>query len=146
MPKKGQVLVEMMLILPVFFTIIFGIMELGYIAFQTIVLNHASYEVARIGAMTRTSAVSGMVRTNCEDLKDLMHRMLGAFSDVSCTTEQTGMDAQAGIPTYDLLVTGTNRIKLLFPISSLILAKPPGSGRREISVVMRMPIEQPLQY
>ena len=146
MPKRGQVLVEMLLILPVFFAIIFGIMELGYIAFQTIVLNHATYEVARIGAMTRVSPY-GTMMAGCDDLKGLMQRMLGPLSNVSCTAEQTGRDAQANyLPTYDLVVTGTNNVKLIFPISNLILATPLGSGRRLISAVLRMPIEQPLEY
>ena len=147
MPKQGQVLVEVLLILPVFFAIIFGIMELGYIAFQMIMLNHATYEVARIGAMTRTNATTGAVLGDCGDLEGLMQRMLGPQSHVKCTKDpSTGFDDQANMPTYDLYVTGTNNVKLIFPISSLILATPPGSGMRKISVLLRMPIEQPLQY
>src|SRR5207244_2560588 len=50
--RSGQVVVEMLLILPVFMTIVFIIMEIGYLSFQLIMLNHATYEVARIGGMT----------------------------------------------------------------------------------------------
>ena len=49
--RSGQVLVEMMLILPFFFLIIFGVMEIGNIAFQTIVAHHAAYEAVRVGSL-----------------------------------------------------------------------------------------------
>jgi hypothetical protein len=136
----------MLLILPVFLTIVFTIMEMGYIAFQMILLNHATYEVARVGGMTRTSSGSGVVRANCDDLKDLMHRII-LSADVFCRVEDTPpQDEQAHLTNKDLIVTGTNSVKLIFPISSLLLSKPQGSGHRLIAATVRMPIEQPLKY
>ena len=140
--RKAQVVVEMLLILPVFLTIAFSIMELGYIAFQMILLNHATYEVARVGGMTHCHA-DGTIASGCGQLGDLMTRMLRA-AQLSCTVEPTLQDNQAGIMNQDLIVTGKNRIKLVFPLSSLILSRPMGSGYLTISAVVRMPIEQPL--
>ncbi len=54
--RTGQVVVEMILILPVFLGIVFTIMEIGNVSFRLIVLNHATYEVARIGGMTYAAA------------------------------------------------------------------------------------------
>ena len=50
--RRGQVTVELMLILPVFMLLIFFVLEYGNLAYRTILLNHASYEFARIGADT----------------------------------------------------------------------------------------------
>jgi Flp pilus assembly protein TadG len=141
---KGQVLVEMLLVLPVFLTIVFTIMELGYIAFQMIVLNHATYEVARIGGMVQYQAASGNVLQGCGNLEAMMKRIIPS-ADVSCgPPEATVQDQQANQMNHDLVVTGTNRIQLIFPISKVLLSNPRGSGYRLIAATVRMPIEQPL--
>ena len=133
---------EMLLVLPVFLTIVFTIMEMGYMAFQMILLNHATYEVARVGGMTHCLP-SGSITGGCGQLPQLMTKILRS-ARVFCRVEDTLMDNQAMNMNKDLVVTGTNRIKLIFPISSLILSKPMGSGYLPISAVVHMPIEQPL--
>lgn len=143
--SPGQVVVEMLLILPVFLTIVFTIMEMGYIAFNMILLNHATYEVARIGAMTRTRASDGNVRQDCGDLMPLMQRVI-LTARVVCRAENTLNDDQAQQMNQDLIVTGSYQVKLVFPISSLLLSVPHGSGYRPIAATVRMPIEQPLKY
>jgi len=149
--RLAQVMVEMLLILPVFLTIVFVIMEMGHMAFQMILLNHATYEVARIGAMTQCLP-SGTVITGCDRLKPLMQRIIRS-ANVSCMVDQQGfLDSQAGIMNQDLIVTGTNPIKLVFPLSSILMSLPllcpqgPGNGSCRISATVRMPIEQPLKY
>lgn len=137
--RNGQVVVEMLLILPVFLTIIFSIMEIGYVSFQLIVLNHATYEVARIGGMTWTTPQGGNAKMN-----EFMQRILPQAS-VSCFQEPTLTDPQAEQQNYDLVCTGRHSPRLIFPISSIILSKPRGSGRRELLATVRMPIEQPLR-
>ena len=57
----------------------------------------------------------------------------------------TVTDQQAQQDNYDLIITGSNNIKLVFPISSVILAKPKGTGMRLLQAVVRMPIEIPLK-
>ncbi len=132
-------MVEMLLILPVFLTIIFSIMEIGYISFQLILLNHATYEVARIGGMTTTSPPGH----SCGKLDEIMKTIILSAS-VSCGTEKTLTDPQSQQDNSDLIITGSNKIKLIFPISSVILSQPRGMGTRLIQAVVRMPIESPL--
>ncbi len=138
--RAGQVVVEMLLILPVFLTMIFTIMEIGYVSFQLILLNHATYEVARIGSMTWTAPPA----YSQGKLNEFMQRILPA-ARVTAIPEKTLMDPQAGQDNYDLVVTGVHSVKLIFPISSIILAKPSGSGMRELVATVRMPIETPLK-
>ena len=138
--SSGQVVVEMLLILPIFLTMVFCIMEIGYISFQVILLNHATYEVARIGGMTFANPPSYA----CGNLGGIMAQILPR-ARVSCSTEKTLDDPQSEAPSFDLIVTGIHPVKLVFPISSIILAKPRGSGGRELTATVRMPIETPLK-
>ena len=138
--SPGQVVVEMLLCLPVFLAIIFTIMEIGYISFHMILLNHATYEVARIGGMTTTSPPAH----GCDKLDSFMKQIILSAS-VSCRFEDTLTDPQSLQPNRDLVITGSNSIKLIFPISSVILAQPKGTGERLIKAVVRMPIETPLK-
>ena len=57
--KCGQVTAELMLILPVFMLLIFFVLEYGNIAYHTIIINHASYEFARIGSLVAVKKPSG---------------------------------------------------------------------------------------
>jgi hypothetical protein len=138
--RAGQVVVEMLLILPVFLMMIFTIMEIGYVSFQLILLNHATYEVARIGSMTFTPPPG----YTCGKLNEFMQRILPA-ARVTCTPEKTLTDPQAGQDNFDLVVTGQHAVRLIFPISSIIMAKPKGSGTRLLFATVRMPIETPLK-
>jgi hypothetical protein len=137
---SGQVVVEMLLILPVFFTIVFTIMEIGYVSFQLILLNHATYEVARIGGMSGNA--SGQV--NCGKMNEFMQQII-LSATVGCETVDTLTDPQSEQKNFDLIITGQHDIKLIFPISSVLLAKPSGTGQRRIAAVVRMPIETPLK-
>ncbi len=137
---KGQVVVEMLLILPVFLTIVFTIMEIGYVSFQLILLNHATYEVARIGGMTTTSPPGH----GCGKLNEYMKQII-ASATVGCGIEKTLQDPQSQQDNFDLVITGINDVKLIFPISSVILARPKGTGMRHLEAVVRMPIETPLR-
>lgn len=137
--RAGQVVVEMLLILPVFLTMVFTIMEIGYVSFQLILLNHATYEVARIGSMTYTPPPG----YTCGKLNEFMQKILPA-ARVTCSEDVTLTDPQAGNTNKDLVVTGQHAVKLIFPISSIIMAKPKGSGTRLLLATVRMPIETPL--
>jgi Flp pilus assembly protein TadG len=142
---KGQVVVEMLLILPVFLTIVFSIMEMGHLAFWVIVLNHATYECARIGAMEATRQDGSGPRDVTAEMQGVMSRIIQtARIDPATHTEPTLTDPQANVQNNDLVVVGTYNAHLIFPISNLILASPKGSGIRRLTAVVRMPIEQPL--
>ena len=139
--RSGQVVVEMLLILPIFLGIVFTIMEIGYVAFQLIVLNHATYEVARVGGMTWKSPHGG----GSGPLDALMKSIL-PIASVSCQpiSDPSMLDKQAALQNIDLMCTGTENVRLIFPISSIVLAKPAGSGKRPLSATVYMPVEQPL--
>ena len=138
--RSGQVAVEMLLILPVFLTIIFTIMEIGYVSFQLILLNHATYEVARIGGMTWLLPSGGPSKMSA-----VMTQIL-PIARVNCEQDMTLIDPQANQQNYDLVCTGRENVKLIFPISSIILAsKGAPAGTRSLVATVRMPIEQPLK-
>ena len=49
--RRGQVTIELLLVLPVFMLLLFFIMEMGNMGFQTILAHHCAYELARIGSL-----------------------------------------------------------------------------------------------
>lgn len=142
--EKGQVMVETLLILPVFLTIVFTIMEMGYIAFWVIVLNHATFECARIGAMT-AAGPSGTPRDPTGTMQGILSQKIHGAT-LSATMVPTTPDPQAGITNQDLEVTSTYNVPLVFPLSSLILSNVHGQNVRKIQAVVDMPIEIPLPY
>ena len=143
----GQVVVEMLLILPVFLTIVFTIMEMGYLAFWVIVLNHATYEVARIGAMTSTGPEGGEPRDVTTKMQTTMSQIISqARVKAEIDYQRPLYDRQAQVYNHDLLVTGSFNVPLVFPISSILLHSPASNvGHRWIYATVRMPIERPLQ-
>ena len=147
--RRGQVTVELMLILPVFLLMIFFVLEYGNIAYRTIVLNHASYEFARIAALVGTEKPSGPAnRTVMQQKIDQSKRkVFGREAErlsVQLKVETTGVD-----PMYkkhrhqDVVVTLTYPVKLVFPGTSFILAdEPRRNGIRKITASARMPVEK----
>jgi hypothetical protein len=147
--KRGQVTVELMLILPVFMLMIFFVLEYGNIAYRTIVLNHASYEFARIAALVGVDKPSGSAnRTVMQQKVDQSKRkVFGRDAErvsVQLKVETTGVD-----PMYkrhrhqDVIVTVTYPVKLAFPGTSYILAdEPRRNGIRKLKATARMPVEK----
>lgn len=152
---KGQVTVELLLILPVFMLMLFFIMELGNLAYQTIVVNHSAYELARIGSLIAgpgqvVGGVSniGLARQKMENSLRRMYKNYGLIR-MRVSSEFTYPDPQVmatGLThiSEDLLVKLEFPAKLVFPGSRYFLASPPRSrGIRWITVKVRMPIEKP---
>jgi len=143
--RSGQVVVEMILILPVFLAIIFSIMEIGYVSFHVIVLNHATYEVARIGSMTAGSASAGACPPlNLPTINGAMSQILPKAT-VSCGSVPTLKDPQALQQNCDLQCTSKETVSLIFPISSIMLSDPGNPGHKTLTASVAMPIERPLQ-
>lgn len=147
--------VELMLILPVLFLMIFFIFEVGNMAFQTILAHHAAYELARIGSLVAGPAVGASspaanVSNAQNKLVVLVKQMFpGKNISLSCTTEMTGIDPQVAQTrgnhiNEDIIVKMIYPVKLLFPGSSYFFATPRGSGIRNLTVIVRMPIEKPI--
>ena len=57
--KGGQTVIELVVVLPVFMMIIFVVLELGNIAYHTLIAHHISYELARVGSMVGVKKHSG---------------------------------------------------------------------------------------
>ena len=150
--KAGQVTVELMLVLPVFFMMLFFIMEIGNLGFQTILANHCAYELARIGSL-----VAGPTGYDEDDRSNegralrkmqAVSKKMFPQSNVRVTAKivETSYDEQAKRTNEDLIVTLQYPAKLIFPGSSFALADNPKSRRlKYINVSVRMPIEKPFK-
>ena len=147
--REGQVTVELMLILPVLMLMIFFILEYGNIAYHTIIANHASYEFARIGALTGAKKPSGKASTGpmISKINAAKQKVFGSDAQrigVQVKLQTTGTD-----PMYkkhrheDVVVTVTYPVRLAFPGTSWLLAsEPKRNGVRKIEATTRMPVEK----
>ncbi len=138
-----------MLILPVLMLMIFFILEYGNIAYHTIIANHASYEFARIGALSGVNKPSGRANTGTmsNKINIAKNKVFGADAQritVKVKVQSTGTD-----PMYkkhrheDVIVTVVYPIRLAFPGTSWLLAtEPKKDGIRKIEATTRMPIEK----
>jgi len=165
--KGGQVTVELLLVLPVFMIILFFIMEIGNIAFNTILANHCAYELARIGAliagptgktMASYTSASSNSSTVQRAFKDVIKQMFPRSTSITATHSivQTLYDPQAKRYNEDIIVTLTYPAKLVFPVSNRVFADRcsgrkgtdaykcnPNERVRTITAVVRMPVEAP---
>ena len=147
--RRGQVTVELLLILPVFLLLIFFVLEYGNIVYHTIVLNHASYEFARIASLVGVEKPSGVAnRTVMQQKIELSKRKVFGENaerlNVQVKVETTGTD-----PMYkkhrhqDVIVTVVYPLKLAYPGTSYILANEPRkNGIRKLTASARMPVEK----
>jgi TadE-like protein len=133
--KKGQVVVEVMLVLPVFMLIVFACMEIGGVAFQTLIAHHIAYEAARIASLLDGST---------EKLDQLRSKVPDGVV-ITASTEQTLEDPQSeGHYNEDVVVKVEYPGKLVFPITSYFFSNPKGSGEIQIVARVRMPVEKKL--
>ncbi|WP_424246077.1 hypothetical protein Dip510_000996 [Elusimicrobium posterum] len=150
--RSGQTSIELLMILPVFMLMLFFVLELGNIAYHTIIAHHAAYEMARVGSMVAVRKPGGMAEKSRIEakLREQVRLMFsGRPENVSFTikTEETSKDPQSsGHVNEDLIVTLNYSMYLIFPGTSFILADPPDKrlARRNLQAVVRMPIERPL--
>lgn len=150
--RDGQTVIELMLILPIFMMIIFVILEMGNIAYHTIIANHVSYELARVGAMVGVRKPSGAAdksRINGK-MKEALIKIVGLRKSqgiaFQANLEMTGIDEQYKKHiNEDLLLTLTYRVDLSYPLTSYIFAdEPKRLGIKRIKTAVRMPVEKPL--
>ena len=121
--QKGQSLTEFVLLVPLLFLIIFGIMQLALIGNAYIVVHHAAYTAARVAAVH-----SGGGRVE-ETAQEICRAITKDVSYVTTTTTPTGNDVKVKV---------TYRMPLIFPIINLIL----GENRQlSVSAVAQMRIE-----
>jgi len=149
--RGGQSAVEMLIVLPVFMMMLFVTLELGNIAYHTILAHHAAYELARVGALVGVKKAGGPTNKQAINsvLKDQASQMFSRTPDkIRFETELriTSMDPQN--PTHaneDLIVKIEYPVKLIFPGTNIFLADPPKRlGFKTLRASVRMPVERPL--
>lgn len=147
--REGQVVVELLLILPVLMLMVFFILEYGNIAYHTILANHASYEFARIGALTGTTKPSGKASTSLMVSKINAAKQKVFGNDARHVSVQIKLQTTGTDPMYkkhqheDVVVTVTYKTPLIFPGTSWLLASDPKrEGFRRITATTRMPVEK----
>ena len=154
--EKGQVLIEVLLMLPIFLLLVFSIMEIGHLAFRTILLHHAAYEVARIGSLTAypMTAAKGCSGPNLDNgaMESTRVKILPASNGTYAPVPHGFSDPQDCCPNYDLVVVLSDDVPMIFPMTGFIFAgggkgnpcgTAPGNTRR-LCASVRMPIERPL--
>ena len=144
---NGQVVVEVLLVLPVFLLLVFAIMEIGHLAFRTILLHHAAYEVARYGSLTcpntyRPSSSCPAPQPNAQAMGAVARKILPT-AELAVSVRPTLTDLQERCMNYDLVVTLTQRVPMIFPMTGLILADK-GTNGRTLRAAVPMPVERPL--
>ncbi len=146
--RDGQIVVELLLILPVLLLMIFFVLEYGNIAYHTIVANHASYEFARIGALVATSTPSGMADKS-QIVRSINSAKKVFGSKASRVTVRVAVQTTGRDPIYrkhrheDVIVTVVYPVDLAFPGTSWLLAsEPKKEGIRRIEATTRMPVEK----
>ena len=151
---RGQVLVEVLLVLPVFLLVVFTIMEIGFLAFHTILIHHAAYEAARFASLT---AKPDVATSNCPDpptvppdYQNVVKKMFNGDAEAGLYTGQpirTLKDKQEGCNNYDVAVQVSRVIPMVFPLTGIVLGNtraPDGRPARRLTAIVRMPIERPL--
>lgn len=147
--RAGQVTVELLLVLPVFMLLLFFIMEMGNMGFQTILAHHCAYELARIGSLVagpNGAGSGGGKGLAVQKMKSVLSQMFPANPGVRVEGDLVGTlkDKQSGQMGEDLLVTLTYEARLIFPGSSYVLSdQPKASKKKKIIVKVRMPVEKP---
>lgn len=141
------------MILPVFLWLVFVIMEIGYLSYRMIVLQHMAYETARIGSLTTTptEARPGCPRPQVSEaaMTAALDRMAAVSAgqlsalQLSYTMERSLRDPQEGCDNFDLVVTLSRRMPLIFPMTRVLLGSG-GGNERLVAATVRMPIERPL--
>ncbi|MBI4370073.1 MAG: pilus assembly protein [Elusimicrobia bacterium] len=160
----GQALVEVALIFPIFLIVVFGVMQMGHIATMTLVVNHAAFEVARIGAIASEGIASGD-EVSCSQASINKRKMLsvarGIFDrwpgrlvePLDVQKVKTLNDPEVDRPNCDITLTLRYKMPLIFPFVNVMLARPPYGGYdpevgmfRLIVGESRMPLEVPIWY
>ncbi|ACC98759.1 hypothetical protein Emin_1209 [Elusimicrobium minutum Pei191] len=139
------------MILPIFMFMLFLVLELGNIAYHTIIAHHAAYEMARVGGMvgvTRPGAPTdkGRIESKLKEQSALMFAGRQDKITFKVSLDRTSMDPQSTAhPNEDVIVEVYYPVRLVFPGTSFIFADPPKRlGRRELRATVRMPVERPL--
>lgn len=145
---RGQVVVEVLLVLPVFLWLVFSIMEIGHLAFRTILIHHAAYEVARYGSLTCPNTF--VPSQACDEpkpdeaaMRGVAEKILPKLKGMDVRLVPTLFDKQAKCQAFDIVVTLKQDVPMIFPMTGIWLADK-GRRTRQIVAAVPMPVERPL--
>lgn len=151
---SGQAVIEVLLILPVFLSLVFLIMEIGHLSFRTILIHHAAYEVARVGSLTTSpdhaNSNCQFPHLNANAMQRVQRRILPhARIHPQPLIQRTLVDPQDNCPNYDVVVNMEEDVPLVFvPITGIFLGHNCNGQKslqyRCLRATVRMPIERPL--
>ena len=146
----GQVVVEVLLVLPIFLWLVFSIMEIGHLAFRAIVLHHAAYEVARYGSLSAggtfipsLSDCGSEPNPDRAAMRSVAEKILPKLRAMEVTMSPPRPDRQSGCTNFDLIVTLKQDVPMIFPMTGVWLADK-GSRTRLMAASVPMPVEKPL--
>lgn len=139
---RGQVLVELILVLPVFAFLMFLLMEICNICFQAVFATHVAFECAHGAALAEGPSNHGSGGGGGQSkANDVLAQLLPSTSaSVTVSKESTGSDPQTGQPTADLKVTLRWPVNFLFPGLKTILKT---GGLDVLKITVPMSVEYP---
>ena len=139
--EKGQDIVEFALIFPILATILFGIIDFGWVFYSTAMVANATREGARFAVMNYKEAdeKKGAGQTVTDYLKDdvtlnvkdsLPAYLKNSYSNLSVTVTETNVAADD----TRIEVKVNSRIRLFTPVLSTITGSKDYSIRRTVSM------------
>ena len=148
---RGQALVEFALVLPLFFLLLFGIIDVGRLVYVSNAFNQAAREAARYGSVEEwqftcpTSVpVGSQDRFTCTEAV-AQERLVGytfdsTLSTVTCKDSAGNPVAAPQCGANDILVVfltsgiGANRFRFLTPVISQVVPAPTVTGQANVAV------------
>ncbi len=147
---RGQALVEFALVLPLFFLLLFGIIDVGRLVYVSNAFNQAAREAARYGSVEQwqfscpaTVPVASQTRFTCT-LAVAQARLVGYTFDPSSTVtckDSAGNNLSATqCGANDILAvnltsgSGANRFRFMTPVISQVVPTPTVTGQAKVAV------------
>ena len=123
-PSRGQALIEFTVVIPIFLSVVLGLVEGSYYAAATVAVNHATHEGARYGVLATTSSLTDIqsrVQGSADPLaalgtSDITVRLNGATCNEACYDARVAGDRLTVITDFDHVpITGYIFPGLVFP-------------------------------
>ena len=131
----GQSLVEFALVIPVFFLLLFGVIDVGRFVYVNNAISEGAREGARWGSVERRSATAGARATIASHASASMAAVPDATISVTCETPQ-GVQ-KASCATNDVLVVSVSTsVSMFTPVIGGIV------GTRTITAVSKVAVNQ----
>jgi len=139
--KRGQALTEFVIIIPVLFLLIFGIMQMCLIYSSYIVVSHAAYTAARAGVV---HYIDGTYKSKAKEAARIICKpLIGDSIPEVIVEESDGVVYDAEYKQYvtapnDLKITVTYHMPIIFPL----LGKALGGKAIPVSATCKMMMEK----